>query len=95
MTVLMTVTALGMVARQGGRNPGGAGRELFLRRRCWHQLCSPPSPPASLSAELRLILGEVESRASCLHVAACRSAQIACLPGAPSSCGLGVPRTVL
>lgn len=54
----MTVTALGMVARRGGRNPGGAGREPFLRTRRWHQLCSPPSPPASLSAELRLVLGD-------------------------------------
>ena len=94
MTVPMTVTALGMVARWGGRSPGGAGREPFLRIRRWRQLCSPPSPPASLLAELRLVLGEVESRASCLHVAARRFAQMVCLPGAPSSCGLGVPRTV-
>ena len=84
MTIPMTTQPLGWWLNGEAGIPDSGERAPFLCTRCWCQLCSLPSPPASLLAHPHLLLSEVKSRASCLYVAARRSAQIVCLPRAPS-----------
>lgn len=91
MTIPMTTQPLGWWLNGEAGIPDSGERAPFLCTRCWCQLCSLPSPPASLLAQPHLLLSEVKSRASCLYVAARRSAQIVCLPRAPYLVWAGCP----